>query len=107
MPIKMTLAMANPAFPCEVIGDTPVDVWKHISDLAKVMSVKACGKCQSEDLLPETRPVEKDGKKFDGFKWRCESCGSSLIIRSTQEGKLYLKWDEKWFTPEKKDEPPI
>jgi len=105
MPIKMTLAGANPNFPCEVMGNTPAEVWKLMSDLVLVLSVKKCGKCESDRVFPESRPVETDkGKKFMGFKWRCEECGSSLIVRQTEDGTIDVKWDEEWFTPERKEE---
>ncbi len=105
MPIKMTLAGANPNFPCEVMGDKPAEVWKLMSDLVQVMSIKKCGNCESDQLFPESRPVEsKDGKKFMGMRWRCGACGSSLIVRGTEDGTIYVKWDEQWFTPERKEE---
>ena len=109
MPIKMTIAGANPAFPCEVMGDTPADTWKLMSDLVQVLSIKQCGKCESTNIFPESRPVEtKEGKKFMGYRWRCEKCGSSLLVRGTEDGTLYVKWDEEWFKPEKQaDAPPI
>ena len=106
MPIKMTIANANPAFPCEIIGATPVEVWSLMSDLVKVLSIKKCGHCESENLFPESRPVETEGgKKFMGHKWRCEKCGSSLLVRATEEGTLYITWDEEWYKPEKAKDP--
>ena len=109
MPIKITLANANPNFPCEVIGNTMAEAWKFMADMVKVISVKQCGICESGNILPESAPVEtKDGKKFMGHKWRCQDCASTLLVRANDEGVLYIKWDDEWFKYEKRSEkPPI
>ncbi len=110
MPIKITLSPPGSAIPIEVIGDTPTAVWRQAAQMADIAQVAKCGNegCGSEDLKPEVRAVEHEGKSFDSFKIRCRSCGSTLKLGLNKEGGgMYLKWDEKWFTPEKKAEPPI
>ena len=49
------------------------------------------------------------GNEFDAYGWRCNACGSNLGFGVNKEGGgLFLKWNEEWFKPTKKDDaPPI
>ncbi len=110
MPIKINVGLPNSAISIEVIGETAQNAWRQASQMADIAHVSVCGKegCGSTDLKPECRAVEHEGKTFDAYKIRCRSCGSTLKLGLNREGGgLFLKWDEKWFTPEKKAEPPI
>ena len=105
MPIKMTLAGANPNFPCEVMGNTPLEVWKAAASMVGLISVRKCGACDSENIRPDVRHVKTDKNDFDSYGWRCDSCGSSLKFGVNKEGGgMFLRWDEEWFVPEKKEE---
>ena len=105
MPIKMTLAGANPNFPCEVMGNTPVEVWKAASDMASLVLVRKCGACDSENIRPDVRHVKTDRTEFDSYGWRCDSCGASLKFGMKRDmTSLFLRWNEEWFVPEKREE---
>lgn len=109
MPIKMTLAGANPAFPVEVMGNTPVEVWKAAAGMINIVTPRKCGACDSKAIHPSCRTAEGPSGKFDAYEWRCYDCGSSLGLGVNKEGGgLFLRWNEEWFKPEKKaDTPPI
>lgn len=109
MPIKMILSGANPSFPCEVMGNTPVEVWKSAADMSSLVNVKACGACDSKDIRPDVRHVKTDSTEFDAYGWRCYACGATLKFGMKRDmSSLFLRWNEEWFKPEKKAEtPPI
>ena len=106
MAIKINVGLPNSAISIEVIGENPQTAWRQAAQMATIARVTKCGSCESDDLFPDVRPAEKaDGTKFDAFKIRCGKCGSSLSLGLNKEGGgMYLKWDTKWFTPEKKSE---
>ncbi len=109
MPIKINVGLPNSAISIEVIGETAQIAWRQASQMAAIARVTKCGSCESDDLFPDVRPAKKtDGGEFDAYKIRCGKCGASLSLGLNKEGGgMYLKWDMEWFTPEKKDEPPI
>ena len=111
MPIKITLAPEGSAIPIEVIGENPQSAWRQASQMTDIAQVRKCGnaECGSPELKPEVREVEHEGKTFDSYKIRCRICGSTIKLGLNKVGGgMFLKWDEKWFIPEKKaDQPPI
>ena len=106
MPIKMTICDANPRFPVEVMGNTPQEVWKLAAAMANIVTVPKCGAegCGSSDVMPGCRQAEGANGKFDAYEWRCGACGASLGLGVNKEGGgLFLRWNEEWFKPERKE----
>jgi|TARA_B100000497_G_C7352054_1_gene229602 hypothetical protein len=88
--IELTTTIGN--YTVKVEGDTQIDVWDKMSEMAEILSVgAACGKTAATDTIPVTR--KKDDYIFR--EWKCVSSGACLGLGQSKAGSLFPKRKDK------------
>lgn len=72
---------------CSTLQDTI----KEVTYLRKVVGYEPCGKCKSDNIIPQHREVTKDGDTNEYYELLCLSCGAVLALGQNKEGKTLYK----------------
>jgi hypothetical protein len=76
----------------KVSADKPKALFEELSRVGELFSQRSCGCCQSDDVFPQVRTVDK----FSYYSVKCFSCGAEFKFGQKQDnGDLFPKYKDQ------------